>query len=111
MADQQETDLKQYVWKNRLLVVNATAKSEVAKQVRAFESEPEQTRDRNLLYIQVGPEQKALWQRFDFKNEQFKMVLVGKDGGGKQIYREVTPMSEIYKVIDAMPMRQREMQK
>ena len=38
----------------------------------------------------------------------FAVVLIGKDGGIKQVWRDPVAPDDIFAVIDAMPMRQRE---
>lgn len=46
-------------------------------------------------------------------NNVFSVVLFGKDGGFKRVWKdreEAVPLAEIFSEIDAMPMRQREMQ-
>ena len=40
--------------------------------------------------------------------ESFALRLIGKDGSIKQSSDNATPMSEIYALIDTMPMRQSE---
>ncbi|MCC5669889.1 DUF4174 domain-containing protein [Nostoc sp. CHAB 5784] len=49
-------------------------------------------------------------KRFGVDKENFRIILVGKDGGVKR--QDTTPVqpTAIFKQIDAMPMRQQEMQ-
>ena len=47
-------------------------------------------------------------KRFDVPDNQFALVLVGKDGTVKQQWRQPTGISEIAALIDSMPMRQQE---
>ena len=53
---------------------------------------------------------RRLRDRFDVPDDAFRVVLVGKDGTEKR--REAEPVSarSVFDTIDAMPMRQREMQ-
>ena len=44
-------------------------------------------------------------------SDQFAVILIGKDGGEKGRWREAVSPDEIFAMIDAMPMRQREMRK
>ena len=39
----------------------------------------------------------------------FAVVLVGKDGGVKKVWRDPVDPKGIFTIIDAMPMRQQEM--
>lgn len=50
-----------------------------------------------------------LRERFDVDASDFAVVLVGKDGGEKLRSEQPIALSEVFAVIDAMPMRQREM--
>ena len=47
--------------------------------------------------------------RFDVAETDFAVVLVGKDGGEKLRSDQPIALSEVFTVIDAMPMRRREM--
>jgi hypothetical protein len=47
---------------------------------------------------------------FEVKPEEFAIVLVGKDGTAKGKWEDLPPLREIYEQIDAMPMRQQEIQ-
>jgi len=43
--------------------------------------------------------------------EDFQGWLIGKDGGIKHTFKQVMPPAELFRIIDAMPMRQDEMKK
>lgn len=47
--------------------------------------------------------------RFDIAETKFAVILVGKDGGEKLRTEQPIALSEVFAVIDAMPMRRREM--
>lgn len=58
----------------------------------------------------IAPEQvAALAHRYGVDPAAFAVVLIGKDGGAK--YRSTDPITpdQLFGIIDAMPMRQREM--
>ena len=40
--------------------------------------------------------------------DEFLVLLIGKDGGAKAKYRDVPELEEIFRLIDGMPMRRRE---
>lgn len=52
-----------------------------------------------------------LRDRFGVDKENFRVILVGKDGGVKRSDATPVQATAIFKEIDAMPMRQQEMQK
>ncbi|MEO0393899.1 MAG: DUF4174 domain-containing protein [Pseudomonadota bacterium] len=52
-----------------------------------------------------------LRQYYSVKPEAFAVILIGKDGGEKARWTDLVSMDEIFTRIDAMPMRQWEMQR
>ena len=52
----------------------------------------------------------ALRERYAVPEGAFAVVLIGKDGGEKERYDKPVQPDVLYEVIDAMPMRRREMQ-
>ncbi len=55
-------------------------------------------------------EQSALRRTFHVETADFAVILVGKDGGSKLRSRAPLTMNQLNQQIDAMPMRQQEMQ-
>ncbi|MHC5826161.1 MAG: DUF4174 domain-containing protein, partial [Nostoc sp.] len=51
-----------------------------------------------------------LRNRFRVNKENFRVILVGKDGGVKRSDTTPVKATAIFEQIDAMPMRQQEMQ-
>lgn len=51
-----------------------------------------------------------LRNRFGVDKENFQVILVGKDGGVKRSDTKPVQAAAIFEQIDAMPMRQQEMQ-
>ena len=49
-----------------------------------------------------------LRDRFSVPDSQFRVVLIGLDGGAKLTSDEVVPTQRLFGLIDGMPMRQRE---
>ena len=119
-------DLDQYQWKNRLLLVFApSAKSPpYENQMRLLEGAGPELKDRDLKVLhlllegdnriddQALPPDAArqLRARFDVGEEAFILILIGKDGTEKR--RDDAPLQPeaLFEQIDAMPMRQRELQ-
>ena len=119
-------DLGQYRWKNRLLFLFSPN-----SEVPAYQSLDQQLRqnpggvsDRDLLVFRVLEQGSSamdsqeispqgaisLRRRFGVNQGTFTVVLVGKDGGVKLQRPGPVRLSDIFGLIDSMPMRQREMQ-
>ncbi|WP_235892410.1 DUF4174 domain-containing protein [Mycolicibacterium hodleri] len=54
-------------------------------------------------------ESRRLVKQFAIRENTFSALLIGKDGGEKLRVNDVPDLHAIYAVIDAMPMRKREM--
>ena len=65
-------------------------------------------RERDIAVLSEDDRQGALHRRFGI-GTGFAVVLVGKDGGVKTVWREPVDSRRIFTVIDAMPMRRKEM--
>ncbi|MEJ2225867.1 MAG: DUF4174 domain-containing protein [Syntrophobacterales bacterium] len=118
-------DLDQYTWQNRLLFLFATSAEDPAFQSlsREVDQNLDGIRDRDLLVFRVlseglsllgpqeiSPEEAArLRRRFGISPGAFTVVLVGKDGGVKLKRSGQIALSDIFGLIDSMPMRRREM--
>jgi hypothetical protein len=119
-------DLSQYQWKNRLFLIFASQEGEPAyKTLKAeTEAQAEGVRERDLLVGEVlekGPSYFAgvpiepqtaedLHRRFSVRQGRFTVLLIGKDGEVKMRRESPTGLTEIFALIDAMPMRRQEMQ-
>ena len=119
-------DLAQFQWKNRLLFIFAEDASHplfknLQSQILAQKAEVD---DRDLIVFEVpanGParmgttnldrqQADSLRNHFDLPNAAFSLILVGKDGGIKLKRSDQVDLTEVFGLIDSMPMRQREMQ-
>ena len=123
--EQDTVDLTAYQWKNRLLILFAP--SEDAPIYQSFKEQlqrrTQEIRDRDLLIFHVletGEGRLAhlplnkgqvlfLRKKFSIIPGQLIVILIGKDGEVKLRGELPVELSEIFSVIDAMPMRQREM--
>ncbi len=116
-------DLSSYKWKNRLLLIFAPSASgnRYEEQLRLLEGLEPDFEERDLLLgkflkqeegeldgTTVFPEEAAK-MRDQFGIEGFTTILVGKDGTEKYRTEEPVSAEEIFRRIDAMPMRRREM--
>ena len=122
--EQDTVDLTAYQWKNRLLILFAP--SEDAPIYQSFKEllqrRTQEIRDRDLLIFHVLetgegwlahlPLNKGqvlfLRKKFSILPGQLIVILIGKDGEVKPRGELPLGLSEIFSVIDAMPMRQRE---
>ena len=127
MSDQKvnKIDFEEYRWNNRPLFVFSPTpdREDYQKQLRDLSSKEERIEDKDMivhLVLEEGNsfigdlplENKAvrqLQEKFEIDPADFFIILVGKDGGVKLRKEEYTPMSDIFDLIDSMPMRKREM--
>ena len=119
-------DLTQFQWKNRLLFIFAENSShalfkDLQSQIVAQKAEID---DRDLIVFEVpaqGPtrmnnipldrnEADSIRTHFAIPSNTFSLILVGKDGGIKLKREDRVDLSDVFGLIDSMPMRQREMQ-
>ena len=98
-------------WKARPVVVFSATRNDprVARQLTAFEHASAALRDRDIRVLAEGQVDGALRRRLAFNDPGFAVVLVGKDGGVKRVWRGVVEPKQLFGVIDAMPMRREEM--
>ncbi|MBD2529146.1 DUF4174 domain-containing protein [Nostoc flagelliforme FACHB-838] len=118
-------NLSSQKWQNRVLLVFAPSVNNhnYQQQMQLFDQHQNGFIDRDLVLVQVLPNQSYangqliddssaanLRNRFGVDKENFRVILVGKDGGVKR--QDTTPVkaTAIFEQIDAMPMRQQEMQ-
>ena len=116
--------LSQYRWQNRLLLVfsESAENPEVEKANQALDDATCELTDRDMVIgwlfsegeSRIGvkslqPESVAeLRQRLRISPHEFQAVLIGKDGGVKARYEQAPALSEVFDLIDGMPMRRRE---
>jgi hypothetical protein len=117
--------LKDYQWKNRLILVFSPSPEDPG--YRALEKEivdqAEEIIDRDLLVfhiletgeIKLGESSLRtgagdyLRESFSISSGTLTVLLIGKDGGVKLRRKGGVKLDEIFSLIDTMPMRQREM--
>jgi hypothetical protein len=119
------TDLSDYRWRHRLLLIFAPSTTDATfialdKRLalsatgiedrnmiifRIFENSPSRVSDKRLPPV----DDEALRRRFGIEAGRFTVVLVGKDGGVKMVAHRDADLQSIFNLIDSMPMRQQEM--
>jgi hypothetical protein len=118
-------ELQRYQWKRRPLLICAPSPKhpDYQAQERFMTGQADKIVDRDMVIghlFQKGPSHmggkplseetvESLYGALQVSREDFYLVLVGKDGTVKLRLNEPTEMTKIYEVIDAMPMRQKEM--
>jgi len=118
-------DFDDYRWNKRpLFIFSPTGdREDYGKQLRDLSSRKNAIDDRDMivhLVLEKGNsfagdlplEREAVRQlrdKFAVSPLDFLVILMGKDGGVKLRRKEYTAMSDIFDLIDGMPMRKREM--
>lgn len=116
--------LKNYSWKNRIILLFApTADNDLLQQQYVqLRADISGLDERDIVIFQVLPDQvkgqdttwnagssDKLRDQYHVGNNEFCAILIGKDGTAKLRKNELLSQKELYSVIDAMPMRRREM--
>ena len=118
------TALEKYRWEHRLLLVFAPdADSALYRRQQEMLLVAERglnERDTIIIsvlraVVEVGGKPDAaassveLRDAFNVSPHEFRVVLIGKDGGVKLRQEEPISMADLFALIDAMPMRKQEM--
>ena len=116
--------LDKYRWKRRLLLVFAPVKPHpsLVVQRQRLKDTAAGLKEREVTVIEVVQDSvfvdgklaielnaKSLRREFDTTIVEFTVVLIGKDGGEKLRRDAPVQTEELFRTIDAMPMRQQEM--
>ena len=81
----------------------------VAKQIQALDGTRSELSNRNIQVLQEAGSDGPLRKKLGVEKKGFAVVLVGKDGTVKKVWRDPVEPEKIFTIIDAMPMRQNEM--
>ena len=119
--------LQQYQWKRRVLVVSAPDADDrkLLQQLSELAPTVDEFADRDMVLVTLldnadslangrrltSAEVAAARAASGIRPGSFALRLIGKDGSVKLSARKATSMTEIYALIDTMPMRQREASK
>jgi len=115
--------IKEYQWKNRLIIVNCGPDvSSCQKQKLSLSAKQKELKDRDVLLLYLenqvckmpdGTIKRAdrFFDYLDIDPNSFEVLLVGKDGGVKYRKRKSIDPQIIFTLIDGMPMRQQEMRR
>jgi len=119
------TDLSQYRWEKRIVLIftpNST-NTMYQNQLRTFLNHRSGFEERDLITFQLFGKGKGklseqtlssenvqeLYRQFGIGKNEFTVILIGKDGSEKLRTTDLLPVRKLFSVIDAMPMRQREL--
>jgi len=122
-------NLSDHKWENRVLIVQSydTASNKFIDQMNQFEKANAEMKERKLVLYQIFGDQYRMidfqisgenqrWKSVKLgskyiknKNTPFKVTLIGLDGGRKLEDTEILTKSELFRIIDSMPMRKQEM--
>lgn len=110
VAEGEELDLQQFLWKNRLVVVFANSPGDplFIEQLTLLAERPEALEERDVIVLTDTDPAGQSELRRKFRPRGFMLVLLGKDG---TIYlRKPLPwdVRELSRSIDKMPLRQQE---
>jgi hypothetical protein len=110
MQDATDVDLSDFIWIKRPIVVFADTPADPRfdEQLELLKSRPEALIERDVVIITDTNSAELSPLRKKLRPRGFMLVLIGKDGDVK--LRKPTPWNvrEITRIIDKMPMRQRE---
>jgi hypothetical protein len=120
----QDFNVENYVWQKRVLLIFAPdAENALFKQQMLSAKENQSGfKERDLVIISlfattgfdeknqaIATEKvKGLRKKYKVSENEFKAILLGKDGGEKQSSLQVLDSQQLFGIIDAMPMRKRE---
>ena len=118
--------LESYTWQNRLLLLFTPRSDDprLQRQNQILDDVESDLVDRDLVVIRLAPDAPVtvdrvpaadaspagLYRAFGVAQDAFAVLLIGKDGGVKLTHAAPVDAASVFDLIDAMPMRQWEMQ-
>ena len=109
------SQLDEWKWKSRVLVVVAPAGNAAAQaQRRIYESAAKGMAERSIVLIEALDDQERsqrLRSRFSADGRRFQVFLVGKDGQTAISSEKPVSADNLFALVDAMPMRREEMRR
>lgn len=115
--------LAHYKWENRVLLIFADDQEKITEQMNKLKDHKRGFDDRDLVIFEfhnkrgkapnniVLKAEQVNWfyENYNRHGEEFKVILIGKDGTVKLEQESYLPTDKLFSTIDAMPMRKREM--
>ena len=120
LRQEQIIDLNDLRWSYRIICIEALDKSSIEKQINELCKSEKEIDDRKLkILVKSNNEyfEGCLMNKLSFiknfppnkSNHNFSVSLIGLDGGKKSSWHKPVQPTEIFKLIDTMPMRINEM--
>ena len=81
----------------------------VARQIQALDGTKPDLANRDVQVLQEVGAHGPLHRKLGVEIKGFAVVLVGKDGSVKKVWRDHVDPRAIFTIIDSMPMRRKEM--
>ena len=117
--------LENHLWEDRVILLFTPdfQHSDLQKQLRLFENNQDELKERKLVVYQITPDaikkngvlffeknfKANLLEKYHPKKNAYTFVLVGLDGGEKMRSSKVVSLEKLFGKIDQMPMRKWEM--
>ncbi|MEM7027756.1 MAG: DUF4174 domain-containing protein [Pseudomonadota bacterium] len=114
-----------YIWKNRVLIIFTpdNKHTEYTKQTAILKLNKAGMLERDMVTIIIYADNSVMiddvtqqqltpnsfHQYYDQSANEFSVFLIGKDNGVKLRQNQAVTPSDLFELIDAMPMRQHEM--
>ena len=127
MVNVNAQNLFSHQWKNRLILIliNGATQPELQTQLTEFRTHSAGMKERKLVVYQVQSNQfqrglsadsewissNKLYQNYKSNDSPFEVVLIGLDGGVKLTQNDILTCEKLFAIIDAMPMRRRELRR
>ena len=126
----QELNLDNYQWHNRIILVVSKdwTPQKYIDQIQEFKHSTDELKERRLILIEVqkgkyritNPAQRQdikedwqcsnnLYNRFFKNKDDFRVILIGLDGGIKLNKKAIVSKADLFQKIDSMPMRKAEL--
>jgi len=117
-------DLEKHQWKDRLLLIltDSYENPELQLQLQELKNNSDNLQDRKLVLYQVTPtsyregikkktpiKTGSIYKKHNPSNENFKVILIGLDGGMKLKSNKLLSSAQIFDQIDQMPIRRQEL--
>ena len=101
----------QFFPSRQLLILKNEANQHLAeRQLDLLQKAEPGVKERDIK-ITVADREDALYKKYIADTSGFTVLLIGKDGSEKHRTNKLLTVDELFAIIDAMPMRKREMKK
>jgi hypothetical protein len=124
-------DLELHKWEHRILIIKTSDENSenYQNQIKEFKKSTQELKDRKFVFYQIirndfvcinyenneqntsGKISKDLYETTLNNKVNFEVILIGLDGGVKLQQTELLKKEDLYKIVDAMPMRGYELRK